>query len=43
MTCTHQVDAGASVGRISATNVFELEGGEWKIVHHQGGAATTEL
>ena len=43
VTCTEQVDAGASVGRISATNVFELEGGEWKIVHHQGGAATTEL
>lgn len=24
-------------GELVATNIFILEGGEWKIVHHQGG------
>ena len=24
-------------GRMAATNVFERQGGEWKIIHHQAG------
>ena len=28
---------GELQGRMAATNVFERQGGEWKIIHHQAG------
>ena len=43
VTCTELLEAGATVGRISATNVFEREQGEWRVVHHQGGPAQSAL
>ena len=43
VTCTELLDAGATVGRISATNVFERAGGEWRVVHHHGGPAQSSL
>ena len=36
VTCVEVMDAGDSRGRIVATNVFEKQGGKWKIVHHHG-------
>ncbi len=39
VTCIEVVDAGDSRGRVAATNVFEKQDGEWKLVHHQGGPA----
>lgn len=39
VTCIEVVDAGDSRGRVAATNVFEKQDGQWKLVHHQGGPA----
>lgn len=37
VTAVEVVNAEDSKGRIVATNVFERQGSEWKIVFHQGG------
>lgn len=39
VTCIEVVDAGDSRGRVAATNVFEKQNGQWKLIHHQGGPA----
>ena len=39
VTCTEIVDADDSMGRVVATNIFELQEGKWKMTMHQGGAA----
>lgn len=36
VTCLETVDAGDSRGRVIATNCFEKQDGQWKIVHHHG-------
>ena len=36
VTCVELTEAGDSKGRIAATNVFERQGGAWKLVHHHG-------
>ena len=36
VTCMEIMEASESRGRILATNVFEKQGGKWKIVHHNG-------
>ena len=36
VTCVEVVDAGDSRGWVAATNVFELQGERWRIVHHHG-------
>jgi hypothetical protein len=36
VTCVELTEAGDSKGRIVATNVFERQGGAWKLVHHHG-------
>ena len=43
VTCTEIVDATDTMGRIVATNVFEKQGGKWKIVHHHGSPAPPPL
>ena len=37
VTCEEYVDAGDSTGSVAATNVFERQSDQWRIVHHQGG------
>ncbi|GFR49368.1 hypothetical protein Agub_g11394 [Astrephomene gubernaculifera] len=39
VTCVEVVDADDSRGRILATNVFEKQGGVWRIVQHHGSTA----
>lgn len=39
VTCVEVVDADDAKGRILATNVFEKQGGRWKIVHHHASQA----
>ena len=34
VTCVEVIDAGDSRGRMVATNIFEKQGGQWKLVHH---------
>jgi len=36
VTCIERMDAGDSHGRVMATNVFEKQGRDWKIIHHHG-------
>jgi translation initiation factor 2A len=36
VTCVEYVDSGPTVGKIVATNVFEKQNSEWKIIHHHG-------
>ncbi|KAI3433936.1 hypothetical protein D9Q98_003738 [Chlorella vulgaris] len=36
VTCLEITESGESRGRIAATNVFEKQGGAWKLVHHHG-------
>ncbi|KAG2484507.1 hypothetical protein HYH03_016650 [Edaphochlamys debaryana] len=36
VTCVEVIDADDSMGRISATNVFERQNGVWRIVQHHG-------
>ena len=36
VTCEEHVDAGERVGIVAATNVFEKQDGQWRIVHHHG-------
>ncbi|GLI68139.1 hypothetical protein VaNZ11_012475 [Volvox africanus] len=36
VTCVEIIDADDSEGRIVATNVFEKQGGAWRIVQHHG-------
>ncbi|GLC40838.1 hypothetical protein PLESTB_000017100 [Pleodorina starrii] len=36
VTCVEIIDADDSSGRIVATNVFEKQGGVWRIVQHHG-------
>lgn len=43
VTCQEVVRAGGTMGRILATNVFERQGGAWKIVHHQGSIPPTDF
>ena len=33
-TCVEKVRSDDGVGTLAATNVFEKQAGEWKIVHH---------
>lgn len=35
VTCVERVDSDTGVGKLAATNVFEVQDGEWKIIHHQ--------
>ena len=37
VTCEEHIDAGDSIGAVAATNVFALQDGQWRIVHHHGG------
>ena len=39
MTCVEVVDTGEGKGRVMATNVFERQGGAWKLVLHHGSPA----
>ena len=34
VTCVEKVNSDAGVGMLAATNVFEVQGDEWKIIHH---------
>jgi hypothetical protein len=34
VTCVEVMESGDSKGRILATNIFQKQGGKWKIVHH---------
>jgi translation initiation factor 2A len=34
VTCVEKVASDDGVGTLAATNVFEKQNGEWKIVHH---------
>lgn len=34
VTCVEKVDSSTGYGTLTATNVFERQGGEWKMVHH---------
>ena len=43
VTCVEHVDSGATSGTIVATNVFEKQKGEWKLVHHHGSSSTVQL
>ncbi|EFN58975.1 hypothetical protein CHLNCDRAFT_137591 [Chlorella variabilis] len=36
VTCLELTESGQNRGRIAATNVFEKQGGVWKLVHHHG-------
>ncbi|PNH08063.1 Eukaryotic translation initiation factor 2A [Tetrabaena socialis] len=36
VTCVEVIDADDSTGRIVATNIFEKQGGVWRIVQHHG-------
>ena len=36
VTCVEYVDSGPTTGKIVATNIFEKQNNEWKIVHHHG-------
>ena len=38
VTCVEAVETETSAGRLAATNVFELQGGEWKMVQHHASA-----
>lgn len=39
VTCVEVTESGEGRGRIAATNVFEKQGGAWKLVHHHGSPA----
>ncbi|DBA72446.1 hypothetical protein WJX79_001674 [Trebouxia sp. C0005] len=41
VTCVEVMNAGNATGRTVATNVFEKQSGEWKLVLHQGGPLPT--
>ena len=34
VTCVEKVNSDEGVGMLAATNVFEVQGDEWKIIHH---------
>jgi ketosteroid isomerase-like protein len=36
VTCLELLDSQDNRGRIVATNVFERQDGQWKIIHHHG-------
>jgi len=40
LTCVEVVDAAAARGRLAATNIFELQQGVWKMVHHHASQAS---
>lgn len=39
VTCVERVDAGDSAGRVLATNVFERQGGRYRMILHHGSPA----
>lgn len=39
VTCVERLDAGDTKGRILATNVFELQGGRYRMILHHGSPA----
>lgn len=41
VTCVEVMNAENSKGRTIATNIFEKQNGEWKLVLHQGGPLPT--
>lgn len=41
VTCVEVMNAGNATGRTVATNIFERQNGEWKLVLHQGGPLPT--
>ena len=41
ITCVERVDSDTGVGTLAATNVFEVQDGEWKIIHHQAHGIQT--
>ena len=41
ITCVERVDSDSGVGTLAATNVFEVQDGEWKIIHHQAHGIQT--
>lgn len=43
VTCVEIMNAGEATGRTIATNIFEKQGGMWKIVLHHGGPLPTGL
>ena len=43
VTCVEYVDSGPTTGKIVATNVFQKEDGQWKIVHHHGSSSAPPL
>lgn len=43
VTCVEVVEADESTGRVLATNVFERQGGRWKLVHHHASPLPRSL
>lgn len=43
VTCEEHVGTENRRGRVAATNIFELQGGAWKMVLHQGSIVSTTL
>lgn len=43
VTCSEMVNAADTRGRIIATNIFEKQGGSWRIVHHHGSPQPAEV
>eukprot|EP00892_Ulva_mutabilis_P009600 jgi/Ulvmu1/7011/UM033_0070.1 len=43
VTCEEHVGTENRRGRVAATNIFELQGGAWKLVLHQGSIVSTTM
>lgn len=43
VTCEEHVGTENRRGRVAATNIFELQGGAWKMVLHQGSLVSTTM
>lgn len=43
VTCEERVGTENRRGRVAATNIFELQGGTWKMVLHQGSLVSTTM
>ena len=41
ITCVERVDSDTGAGTLAATNVFEVQDGEWKMIHHQAHGIQT--
>ena len=43
VTCVEYVNSGPTTGKIVATNIFEKQVDEWRIIHHHGSPGVTTL